>query len=111
MTGSKHWAFQLLEERCGPSWTYSSVASAASVLSAGPQGQGEVPSANSLNSPLICWYRLMAGFGRPWRTGDGEVRGFAMPVLGERAVVLGASMSGLLAARVLADYFRTVTVV
>jgi 2-polyprenyl-6-methoxyphenol hydroxylase-like FAD-dependent oxidoreductase len=34
-----------------------------------------------------------------------------MPVLGERAVVLGASMSGLLAARVLADYFRTVTVV
>ena len=34
-----------------------------------------------------------------------------MPVLGERAVVLGASMSGLLAARVLADYFGTVTVV
>ena len=34
-----------------------------------------------------------------------------MPVLGERAVVLGASMGGLLAARVLADYFRTVTVV
>jgi 2-polyprenyl-6-methoxyphenol hydroxylase-like FAD-dependent oxidoreductase len=31
--------------------------------------------------------------------------------LGERAVVLGASMSGLLTARVLADYFRTVTVV
>ena len=34
-----------------------------------------------------------------------------MPVLGERAVVLGASMSGLLAARVLADFYRTVTVV
>src|ERR1700730_14023182 len=34
-----------------------------------------------------------------------------MPVLGERAVVLGASMGGLLAARGLADYFRTVTVV
>jgi 2-polyprenyl-6-methoxyphenol hydroxylase-like FAD-dependent oxidoreductase len=34
-----------------------------------------------------------------------------MPVLGERAIVLGASMGGLLAARVLADYFRTVTVV
>jgi len=33
------------------------------------------------------------------------------PVLGERAVVLGASMGGLLAARVLADYFTTVTVV
>jgi 2-polyprenyl-6-methoxyphenol hydroxylase-like FAD-dependent oxidoreductase len=33
-----------------------------------------------------------------------------MPVLGERAVVLGASMGGLLAARVLADFFRTVTV-
>jgi len=31
--------------------------------------------------------------------------------LGERAVVLGASMGGLLAARVLADFFRTVTVV
>jgi 2-polyprenyl-6-methoxyphenol hydroxylase-like FAD-dependent oxidoreductase len=34
-----------------------------------------------------------------------------MPVLGERAVVLGASMGGLLAARVLADFFETVTVV
>lgn len=33
-----------------------------------------------------------------------------MPVLGERAVVLGASMGGLLAARVLAEYFETVTV-
>lgn len=36
---------------------------------------------------------------------------FAMPLLGERAIVLGASMGGLLAARVLADFFRTVTVV
>jgi 2-polyprenyl-6-methoxyphenol hydroxylase-like FAD-dependent oxidoreductase len=34
-----------------------------------------------------------------------------MAVLGERAVVLGASMGGLLAARVLADFFETVTVV
>jgi 2-polyprenyl-6-methoxyphenol hydroxylase-like FAD-dependent oxidoreductase len=34
-----------------------------------------------------------------------------MPVLGERAVVLGASMGGLLAARVLADFFENVTVV
>jgi 2-polyprenyl-6-methoxyphenol hydroxylase-like FAD-dependent oxidoreductase len=34
-----------------------------------------------------------------------------MPGLGERAVVLGASMGGLLAARVLSDFFRTVTVV
>jgi len=34
-----------------------------------------------------------------------------MPVLGERAVVLGASMGGLLAARVLAYFFETVTVV
>jgi 2-polyprenyl-6-methoxyphenol hydroxylase-like FAD-dependent oxidoreductase len=34
-----------------------------------------------------------------------------MPVLGERAIVLGASMGGLLAARVLADFFQTVTVV
>lgn len=34
-----------------------------------------------------------------------------MPVLGERAVVLGASMGGLLAARVLADFYRTVAVV
>src|ERR1700757_3688243 len=34
-----------------------------------------------------------------------------MTVLGERAVVLGASMGGLLAARVLADFFETVTVV
>jgi hypothetical protein len=32
-----------------------------------------------------------------------------MPVWGDRAVVLGASMRGLLAARVLADFFRTVT--
>jgi phytoene dehydrogenase-like protein len=34
-----------------------------------------------------------------------------MPVLGERAVVIGASMGGLLAARVLTDFYRTVTVV
>ena len=34
-----------------------------------------------------------------------------MPELGEHAVVLGASMGGLLAARVLADFFKTVTVV
>lgn len=34
-----------------------------------------------------------------------------MPVTGERAVVLGASMAGLLAARVLADSYETVTVV
>jgi 2-polyprenyl-6-methoxyphenol hydroxylase-like FAD-dependent oxidoreductase len=31
--------------------------------------------------------------------------------LGEHAIVLGASMGGLLAARVLADFFRTVTVI
>jgi 2-polyprenyl-6-methoxyphenol hydroxylase-like FAD-dependent oxidoreductase len=35
----------------------------------------------------------------------------AMAKLGEHAVVLGASMGGLLAARVLADFYRTVTVV
>jgi 2-polyprenyl-6-methoxyphenol hydroxylase-like FAD-dependent oxidoreductase len=34
-----------------------------------------------------------------------------MPEIGEHAVVLGASMGGLLAARVLSDFFRTVTVV
>ena len=34
-----------------------------------------------------------------------------MAELGERAVVLGASMGGLLAARVLADFFGTVTVI
>ena len=34
-----------------------------------------------------------------------------MAALGDRAVVLGASMGGLLAARVLADFFETVTVV
>ncbi len=34
-----------------------------------------------------------------------------MPELGDHAVVLGASMGGLLAARVLADFFGTVTVV
>jgi 2-polyprenyl-6-methoxyphenol hydroxylase-like FAD-dependent oxidoreductase len=34
-----------------------------------------------------------------------------MPVLGERAIVLGASIGGLLAARVLAESYRTVTVV
>src|ERR1700691_5224761 len=40
-----------------------------------------------------------------------RLRSFAMPELGGRAVVLGASMGGLLAARVLADFFGTVTVV
>jgi 2-polyprenyl-6-methoxyphenol hydroxylase-like FAD-dependent oxidoreductase len=34
-----------------------------------------------------------------------------MTTIGERAVVLGASMGGLLAARVLADFYETVTVV
>lgn len=34
-----------------------------------------------------------------------------MAKIGERAVVLGASMAGLLAARVLSDFYRTVTVV
>jgi len=34
-----------------------------------------------------------------------------MPELGDHAVVLGASMGGLLAARVLADFFGTVTVI
>jgi 2-polyprenyl-6-methoxyphenol hydroxylase-like FAD-dependent oxidoreductase len=34
-----------------------------------------------------------------------------MAAVGERAIVLGASMGGLLAARVLADFFDTVTVV
>jgi 2-polyprenyl-6-methoxyphenol hydroxylase-like FAD-dependent oxidoreductase len=34
-----------------------------------------------------------------------------MRQLGERAVVLGASMAGLLAARVLADFYQAVTVV
>jgi 2-polyprenyl-6-methoxyphenol hydroxylase-like FAD-dependent oxidoreductase len=35
----------------------------------------------------------------------------AMAKIGEHAVVLGASMGGLLASRVLADFYRTVTVV
>src|SRR5690348_14937406 len=34
-----------------------------------------------------------------------------MPVVGERAIVLGASIGGLLAARVLSESYRTVTVV
>ena len=34
-----------------------------------------------------------------------------MPELGQHAVILGASMGGLLAARVLADFYRNVTVV
>jgi 2-polyprenyl-6-methoxyphenol hydroxylase-like FAD-dependent oxidoreductase len=34
-----------------------------------------------------------------------------MPKIGEHAVVLGASMAGLLAARVLSDFYETVTVV
>jgi 2-polyprenyl-6-methoxyphenol hydroxylase-like FAD-dependent oxidoreductase len=34
-----------------------------------------------------------------------------MPTVGDHAVILGASMGGLLTARVLADFYRTVTVV
>lgn len=37
--------------------------------------------------------------------------GLAVAKLGNHAVVLGASMAGLLAARVLADFYRTVTIV
>ncbi len=40
-----------------------------------------------------------------------EERDLAMPALGDHAVVLGGSMGGLLAARVLADFYRNVTVV
>ena len=50
-------------------------------------------------------------FDKSWRTGDGECEAVAVAALGERAVVLGASMDGLLAARVLADFYETVTVV
>jgi 2-polyprenyl-6-methoxyphenol hydroxylase-like FAD-dependent oxidoreductase len=39
------------------------------------------------------------------------VAGLAMTQLGDHAVVLGASMGGLLAGRVLADFYRTVTIV
>ena len=39
------------------------------------------------------------------------VRRWLVPKIGEHAVVLGASMGGLLAARVLADFYETVTVV
>src|SRR5271156_3489716 len=39
------------------------------------------------------------------------VRWWLVPKIGEHAVVLGASMGGLLAARVLADFYQTVTVV
>jgi 2-polyprenyl-6-methoxyphenol hydroxylase-like FAD-dependent oxidoreductase len=38
-------------------------------------------------------------------------REVAVPKIGEHAIVLGASMGGLLAARVLSDFYRTVTVV
>src|ERR1700730_13661154 len=48
---------------------------------------------------------------RPQQPASKHLRSFAMPQLGERAVVLGASMGGLLAARVLADFYGTVTVV
>jgi len=40
-----------------------------------------------------------------------RVSGLAMTKLGDHAVVLGASMGGLLAARVLADFYQTVTIV
>jgi 2-polyprenyl-6-methoxyphenol hydroxylase-like FAD-dependent oxidoreductase len=38
-------------------------------------------------------------------------REVAVAQIGEHAIVLGASMGGLLAARVLSDFYRTVTVV
>jgi 2-polyprenyl-6-methoxyphenol hydroxylase-like FAD-dependent oxidoreductase len=38
-------------------------------------------------------------------------REVAVPKIGEHAIVLGASMGGLLATRVLSDFYRTVTVV
>ncbi|WP_331713110.1 FAD-dependent oxidoreductase [Mycobacterium kyorinense] len=42
---------------------------------------------------------------------DSPLRADDMREVGEAAIVLGASISGLLAARVLADFYRTVTVV
>src|SRR3954467_7907533 len=44
---------------------------------------------------------------RKWCRGVGGL----VPKLGEHAVVLGASMGGLITARVLADFYETVTVV
>src|ERR1700760_1912449 len=46
---------------------------------------------------------------RPTRRDDLHGRN-AMKKLGEHAIVIGASMSGLLAARVLSDFYTTVTV-
>src|ERR1700744_407694 len=45
------------------------------------------------------------------RSADAGVGRWHMPKIGEQAVVLGASMGGLLAARVLADFYDTVTLV
>src|SRR5690349_10027536 len=40
----------------------------------------------------------------------GQFEGIAMKRLGEHAIVIGASMGGLLAARALSDFYTTVTV-
>jgi 2-polyprenyl-6-methoxyphenol hydroxylase-like FAD-dependent oxidoreductase len=45
------------------------------------------------------------------RSANVGVRWWLVPKIGEHAVVLGASMGGLLAARVLADFYEMVTVV
>ena len=68
----------------------------------------EVPrgARKSCNRPKC--NELSGSSGMLLSTIDREV---AMAKLGEHAVVLGASMSGLLAARVLADFYRSVTVV
>src|SRR4051812_30781098 len=43
--------------------------------------------------------------------GTPRSRGVLMCTLGERAVVLGAGIAGLLAARVVSDFYETVTLV
>src|ERR1700727_150054 len=48
---------------------------------------------------------------RPEETWMMQIGPSTTTALGDHAVVLGASMSGLLAARVLADFYRTVTIV
>src|SRR5215510_11885178 len=63
-------------------------------------------------SPLATANRCSAASYQPKPCGDAgrAFRSIIMRRIGERAVVIGASMAGLLAARALADFYDTVTV-
>ena len=72
--------------------------------------KGESPAQNRRSHPCSRPARLAGSAGRPEETRDGQGKDGAQRV-GDHAVVIGASVAGLLAARVLSDAYERVTII